>query len=342
MDTTPRVIASPAAGPPAGASGARPDLVMICGQGRSGTNWLLKILDQSPHTHCRNEPNDMPGSPLSKLPSPFVPGGADAEARLAAGWDAAARFAATHVGEFDHALPGPKDHVYGFARVTGLTRSINPRPRKLFKLLAPSLGKCEFPLPFWVGSNRRLAAALGVLKFVQAPVWACWLLEHRPNVQVLHIVRHPGGFLHSWKNRWLKLNDPDAVRRANRDRLDAVRRARPEWAPLFGDIDAMGVVESELWYWRFASEAIHAAGEGKPRYELVVYERLAANTLDIARPLYDRCGLPWDDDVAARVRASSEESGSIAAAWRTKLPPEDVAAIDKVMAGSLMASWWPR
>jgi hypothetical protein len=318
----------------------RPDYVMICGQGRSGTNWLLDILDQSPRTHCRNEPNEVPGSPMATLPSPYVPT-ADSDAALAAGWDAAARFAATHVGEFDHALPGPKNHIYGFSRATGLARSINPRPRKLLKVLAPSLGKHEFPLPFWVGSNRRLAESLGVLKFVQAPIWAAWVLNHRPNVQVLHIVRHPGGFLNSWKNRWLNENDPQRVRQANRDRLEAVRKARPEWEPLFGDIDAMGVVESELWYWRFASEAIHAAGQGKQQYELIVYEQLVANPPELAGRVYDVCGVPWDADVAARVKASAgRESGSIAAAWRSKLPPEDVVAIDKVVNGSIMASWW--
>jgi hypothetical protein len=326
-----------------GAAGQRPDYVMICGQGRSGTNWLLDILDQSPLTHCRNEPNEVPGSPLAKLPSPYVPSAAaDANAALAAGWDAAARFAATHVGEFDHALPGPKNHIYGFSRAMGLARSINPRPRKLLKVLMPSLGNHEFPLPFWVGSNRRLAESLGVLKFVQAPIWAGWVLNNRPNVQVLHIVRHPGGFLNSWKNRWLKENDPETVRRANRDRLDAVRKALPQWVPLFGDIDAMGVVESELWYWRFASEAIHTAGQGKPRYELIVYEDLVANTPDIARRIYDRCGVTWDATIAARVNASTTESAPIAAAWRTALPAEDVAAIDKVVNDSFMASWWPQ
>ena len=38
--------------------------VLIAGQGRSGTNWLLQILDLSSQTHCRNEPNDCIGSAL--------------------------------------------------------------------------------------------------------------------------------------------------------------------------------------------------------------------------------------------------------------------------------------
>ena len=58
--------------------------------------------------------------PLDKRLNAYRPDLADA--RLAAGWDDAVRFAATHVGEFDHALPAPKHHVYRFARATGSSR----------------------------------------------------------------------------------------------------------------------------------------------------------------------------------------------------------------------------
>ena len=46
---------------------------LIAGHGRSGTNWLLHLLDRAAATHCRNEPNEIAGNEFAALPSPFVP-----------------------------------------------------------------------------------------------------------------------------------------------------------------------------------------------------------------------------------------------------------------------------
>ena len=40
---------------------------LLIGQGRSGTNYLLSLLDQSAATHCRNEPDQLDSSALSRL-----------------------------------------------------------------------------------------------------------------------------------------------------------------------------------------------------------------------------------------------------------------------------------
>src|SRR5687767_7607710 len=146
--------------------------VMICGQGRSGTNWLLDILDQSPRTHCRNEPNEIAASPLAKLPIPSVLGGDTAA--LARNWDSAVDWTSKHIGERDHALPGPKDHIWPVSRVLGLSRAMNRRPRRIVGTVFRSLRQGEWDLPRWIGSRGRLGKALPVLKFVQAPMWAAW------------------------------------------------------------------------------------------------------------------------------------------------------------------------
>lgn len=316
----------------------RPDYVMIVGQGRSGTNWLLDILDNSPCTRSRNEPNKLATSPLAKLPSPYVPS-QDLSA-LADGWDEAIRWTSTHMGERDRLPTGPKDHVFRFSQISGLARIMNRRPRKLLSCVFPSLGKSEWAIPFWIASHQAIGRALPVVKFVQAPIWAAWVLKNRPMVQVLHIVRHPGGFLHSWRSRYLKSADAVQVRKANYDRLDIIRKAQPEWGERFGKIGEMSVEESELWYWRYASETIHVAGEGKPRYELIVYEELVADLLDVAKRVFKVCGLEWDGRIARCVNQSGSQSSSIAAAWRVKLSSEDLEIINRVFSGSLMESWW--
>jgi hypothetical protein len=317
----------------------RPDYVVIAGQGRSGTNWLLKLLDVSPHTFSRNEPNSATGSVTSRLPNPNVPTDGNA-ARLDAEWDAAARWTATHMGDRDHVLRWPKDYIYPVSRRLGLMRTVNRRPRRMLSWLAPDLKNGEWQLPYWLGSQKKVAEATAVLKFILAPVWAEWLLTRRPNVQVLHIVRHPGGYLNSWRNRWLSGQDAAEAHQWNRDRLNQIRQADPVWGDLFGDVDALPLEESELWYWRFATERIHRAGVGKPRYERIIYEHLAAEPLAVAERQFRLCGLPWDEQVAARVKGTTGESTSIAAAWRSKATDADLAAIERVLPGSLMADWW--
>ena len=43
-------------------------LNVIAGRGRSGSNFLLHLLNHSPRTFCRNEPNMFDGTALSNLP----------------------------------------------------------------------------------------------------------------------------------------------------------------------------------------------------------------------------------------------------------------------------------
>src|SRR4051812_20363205 len=95
--------------------------VLIAGQGRSGTNWLLEIFDRSPRTHCRNEPNECAGSALSELASgwTFDP---ELGAELEPVWDEAIARTAASFGDRDHAIPVPKDHFSGPAQRMGLVR----------------------------------------------------------------------------------------------------------------------------------------------------------------------------------------------------------------------------
>ena len=75
------------------------DLVLIVGHGRSGTNWLLEMLDLSSRTHCRNEPNVIRDSPLTAIHAELIDPSNDAE--LDEHWDSAVAWAAERQGERD-------------------------------------------------------------------------------------------------------------------------------------------------------------------------------------------------------------------------------------------------
>ena len=317
-----------------------PRYVLIAGHGRSGTNWLLEILDQSQQTHCRNEPNECAGSALSELPSGQIDR-PELDGELEPVWDAAIERTSTSFGSRDQSINVYKNHFSRAAQGMGLVRIA--RGKKLRKILSPIMSslRCEeWPVPSWVVNKRQNDRSLPILKINMEPGWIVWVLRNRPEARVLHIVRHPGGFLNSLMKRlWSEL-DMETVARDNRERLARIAATDPVWACRFRDVDTLSPVETELWYWRYSSETIHQAGEGSPHYQLVKYEELTGNPQEVSRAVYRGCGLAWNDTIEQAIHQKSGESQSIAAAWETKLASEAIAAVKRILGDCAMRDWW--
>lgn len=313
--------------------------ILIVGQGRSGTNWLLDLLDLSPHTHCRNEPDELNNSRLAQLPSPVVRH--PLEDSFPSEWDQAVASASLSMGDRDRIATRRKSHVYEpVRRLGGGVVFGKRRVRQFLSPVFPRLGQPEWAVPGWFAHPDALKQALTVLKINMAPAWADWVLRHRPTVLVIHIVRHPGGFLNSMSRRYWADQDITVVKQNNRERLREIVKHEPEWAERFGDIDAMSVEESELWYWRYASETIHTTGEGRANYVQLVYEDLVANPIDVAKHVYDQCHLSWTKDIEAEIAKSASSSNAIATAWYKKLEPEQIELVQRILDGSPLSQWW--
>ncbi|MFA9479094.1 sulfotransferase [Phycisphaerales bacterium AB-hyl4] len=316
-----------------------PPYILILGHGRSGTNWLLSLLDHSPRTHCRNEPNELGGEPWQRLPSPWVCQPLDHDA-VAPHWDAAVAWSAARVGQRDHRLPDTKAHVHQWARPLGLDRMMKgPKLRRAVSVAQPTLAEPEWQPPRWWARPDALTAAVPVLKLNQVPAWACWSLAHRPDAMHVHIVRHPGGFLNSYRNRWLAHHDRDTVTRLNRDRLHQIAAVDDTWATRFDDIHTLTAEAAELWFWRYAAEMIHRLGESRPNYHLLIYEHLAADPVTQTRRLYDACRLDFTPAIERAVQPTA--SPAIARAWRNKLTAEDQHLIDTILTDSPLNTFWP-
>jgi hypothetical protein len=317
-----------------------PRYVLIAGQGRSGTNWLLEIFDHSRQTHCRNEPNECDGSALAALPPGWV-ARPDLDVSLESAWDQAIARTAASFGIRDQAITVSKDHFSRMAQRLGLVRlARGKKPRRVLGPLLPSLRREEWPIPSWLINHRLHGRALPVHKLNMVPGWMVWVLRNRPEAQVVQIVRHPGGFLNSLMNRLWSRSDMGEVERANRELLVQIAACDPDWGDRFGDLAALSTVETELWYWRYAAEMIHRAGAGNPRYRLVKYEELTRDPVETSRSLYRSCGLDWDDAVERAIRRSSQESPAIASAWGGKLGAAEREAVERILDGSLMRDWW--
>ena len=94
---------------------------IIAGQGRSGTTMLLDMLNLSPSTYCRNEPDYIATSPFQKLCNYRMVCRLDTEI-LNREWDNLVDWALDHMGELDPLIKHPKDFIHGYARGLRLTR----------------------------------------------------------------------------------------------------------------------------------------------------------------------------------------------------------------------------
>jgi hypothetical protein len=315
--------------------------VLIAGQGRSGTNWLLEIFDWSRRTHCRNEPNECAGSALAALPPGWV-SSLDLNTKLESVWDEAVVQTSQSFGDRDHPIKVYKDHFSRLAQQIGLVRLAKvKRHRRILRGVMPAWMPEEWPIPPWIVNEQKQDQSLPIFKTNAVPGWIVWALRNRPGAHVVHIVRHPAGFLNSYLKRWLsQQSDLGKVERDNRDGLTLVATHEPAWASRFGDISTISLLEAELWYWRYCAETIHRAGEGSPRYQLVKYEELTRNPVETSRSVYGGCGLDWDRTIEQAVRESSSESQAIATAWRDRLSAEHVALVERILDNSMMQDWW--
>lgn len=308
---------------------------LIIGQGRSGTNWLLQLFQLSPQTFCRNEPYALEGSPFQQLREHQHVVRRDRDA-LQGRWESAVEHTFRHMGKRDPQRRYAKDYASGFGNGLGAKLLGKGKIRKLF-----GMGGDEWPIPGWYAKPARQAAAPAVLKLLQAPGWASYVLDHHPQVSVFHIVRHPGGFLNSWTNRFLTTVDPGAVLRDNHQRLHRVLEEAPQWADRIGDPEAHDVEASELWYWRYANETCHDLGQAQPQYRALAYEQLATDPLPLMEDLYGVAGLEWDAEIAARVTEACSGSAGIAGRWRAKLDARQIALVESILDGSPLQTLWP-
>ncbi len=318
----------------------RPDYVLVVGSGRSGSTWLLDLLDQSPETFCRNEPYGAAGSSLANLTSHrfFISQWTDEQQQQ---WDEAIQRATSHMGERDRPIQVQKEYISGVSRAIGLCRAVQVRRlRRVLQILSPSLRQGEWSLPWWLGSQQRLAESLSVLKLIASPGWTDFILRTRPNVKVFHIVRHPGGVLNSWLNRYVAHRDVREVKKNSRARLEQLGQCNPNWARRLVDIQRMSIDELELWYWRYMNEVIWESGQQADNYHQLLYEELVVDTVVLMRQVFERCSLSWTESTGRRIAALSSNSVSIATKWRNSLTAPQVDLVERILEDSAMKDWW--
>lgn len=328
-----------ALGPPPPAGAASPGYTLLVGAGKSGTKRVMRILNASERTYCRCEPNAIPGSPYGVLPDrETLPVDDGAMERS---WDELMRWTATSMGERDP-MPWPrKRYERPASRVLPLFGLLRRRRlRRALGAAAPAWAGPQWPTPSLLARREDLLAAPLVIKTGPAPAWADWVLRRRSAARVLHVVRHPAGFLNSYRARWLAVSDVQAVAVANRRRLERIGEQSRDWRRVFGPTQAMSAEEAELWYWRYSVEMTHRAGEGSDRYLLVRDEDVAADASTAAGRILGFCSLPRDGGVDAYLRGMAAHWRSHLRPWQELVDAPGATLVERVLEGSELRGWW--
>jgi len=325
---------------------------LIVGNGRSGTNWLLSMLDASPATHCRNEPHDISDSPFHDLPNPVQM--QENPELMAKKWDDFATWTGRHMGERDHRIKAPKTHVHEMSQKLGVAYwPVRPKIRSALKLALPALRHGEWSMPWWIGSQNHLEKSYAVFKINDFRAWYVhWLLENRPQVPIVHLVRHPGGQLNSGINRFfsnLSEKEQEQERQLYTGILQTAIKLKPHWAEILGDPSNMELIEAVAWFWRYNNEEIFRIGKEYANYLFVTYEQVSQDPLSFAKQIYNFCDIPWEESTEASIKAGlsismwgklSAKPSEIAETWKTRLSPDYKDLADRVLKDSILEEYW--
>jgi Sulfotransferase family len=326
--------------------------VVIVGNGRSGTNWLMTMLDSSPATHCRSELLDIRSSSIHSLPgASAIATGAD----MSVPWSNLVENARLSVGERDLRLRSPKDHYRGHAQRLGFA-DLYTRKRvlDLWAKVSPRRRSGEWPVSRVMADLDCLARARLVLKLNGMRPWHVQsVVENDPLSRFVHIVRHPGGALNSAIRR--HVSELDAGRKASELELyrgilaDGI--AHDPRCRLDIDPSSLDLIEALAWSWRYMNESIALGAAGSPSYARVLYEDLAADPVTVAREVFEFVEVDMTADVVSRIEAgrstsvweselSVGSSTAVAEAWKSQLAPEHHKLVADVLTDSVFAEWW--
>lgn len=270
--------------------------VLIAGTGRSGTSWLGKIFDSSPAVFYKPQPDDRNRYPWFRdIPSRLDP-----------------------TPEFDHFRePFAQALTQTFWSTSA---DLQPRPdfpkhflrrrpwnslvfairawRKITRGRAPIV-----TIPRWMFRREPSSVTL-VVKSVISNLRLAWIHRHFPDIKIILLVRHPGGYVNSI---FRGARDHGWTDAGKKHRLAGTVLPFPRIEHLqYADaIENGSDFERELIYWIVANEAPILALGDSPSLKLVVYEELCARPLDVAAELFGFAGIRFGESTRRFLQEST-------------------------------------
>lgn len=306
-------------------------IVLVCGLPRSGTTWIGKTLDSHPDTLYLHEPDS-----VRRLRGvPVAPNMSSAQTYR------------TALQEYLDGLPRVLS-----AKVNGTLPVFRKRCDTAF---APSLRKAvclgakasarvfgEFPLPPLMRASAQRPL---VWKSIESLGRLGLFARLSGQVRVIHILRHPCGYVAS-----VKRGDADGRfddRASASEDLEYfelllhTEQAR-RYDITMTRLQRMAPIERLAWRWVLLNEKAMNDCAGFPGYHLVRYEDFCEFPLPAFQQLFRSAGLAWHAQIEAFIRASVSNDDDAyyairknplraATKWRAQLTAEEIAQVLEVV-----------
>jgi hypothetical protein len=305
--------------------------ILVIGLPRSGTTWIGKIFDSHPRTLYLHEPDS--AVPMTEIPLIADSIAPDMEPlRLQA---VLARTVNVRLARVAAALPRfPKTYrttVWDWTH-RGLAGGAKVCSRFLGELNVPDL---------FVESPRNPVRL--VWKSIESVGRTGLLARSMPDCRVIHIVRHPCGWMASQSrgHRENRFSSDDRKDWWRFDLLQATSPARRRGLTA-ASFRTMSDVERDAWAWVLWNEIAAEASDGLANVRTVLYEDVCSAPIEHSRRMFDFARLSWDTQSEAFVTHSVsrhlEDYYSIyrdpltaANKWRRYVPAEDLRVVESIM-----------
>jgi hypothetical protein len=308
---------------------------LLLGSPRSGTTWLAKIIDSHPDVLYRHEPDSINVRP----DIPFVPEADVAGEYLDACRDYLNLLCSERASKSSGSQPMFDKHYRGAVAASMhrmLVLSVKAGER------VPGLGSAVagWQVPDLVSSGR---TPLVFIKSVSSLCRARMFSLARPDIRILHILRHPCAYVAStMRGKQLGLLSDDAY-------IETLA-AMPESAAHDLTLDRLRSMPREQQLaarWMLQNEKVMAEMRDSQNYRRVIYEDLCAEPEATAGELFQFLGLEMVDQCRSFIRQSSggksaevryfdvrRDSRAAASRWASELTTGQIDGIREVVADS--------
>lgn len=301
-------------------SAGRP--ILVTGSPRSGTTWCGKVLSSQPSVFYVDEP----------FHQKHPPGVCRAE------FDRWFQHVSTHnEGKYHEALQKTVELRYA------VWRQIRTAAQRMQRKSRPGLSGIAEALMEW--GRWRSACFSGKRPLLKDPIAlfsAEWLAD-RFDAQVVVMVRHPAGFVHSiqragWRHPIGHLtSQPALINGVLSPIADELRKA---------DDQSVGIVEEAILLWKAMYYAVHVYRQRHPEWIIVRNEDLAEHPMEEYQRVCSHLNLPFDVVMRSSVQAfsnPSNESGDVplhatqrdsrseAWKWKNKIGPD---VLERILEGT--------
>jgi hypothetical protein len=276
------------------ATGGAPKTVIIVGAPRSGTSWLGKIFDSHPMVIYRHEPDDALGAKEIPLVCPVeqIPRYTDAARRQIMRWKEARLIKCSGTWplfrkEF-HPLSATLTRR-ALVLAVRATQQVSPTAAWLKRISIPDLIRSDLDKITYVIKS---VSRLGDVEL---------LARALPDARIIVLYRHPCGHMAS-----LKRGESHRImgRDASRPMILATPRAR-QLGFTKEKYQELSVLDCHAWAWAFLHEKVFTESIDTPNVCFMRYEHLCSEPLTHARRLVEFAELPWREEIADFISAST-------------------------------------